>query len=152
MTDDLDLRPRLERLATQLTRDALVPPPAAAYRRGRRRRRRQLAAAGLLAIVLVALTVWPGAGLLERGRPTVLPVAPAPTPTTPAPKLRLQPLEPPHAAPGQSAVLIQDPPLRLPAKMHTWLTECREVKFGHGGREFQVPSFQIERGGQRISW
>jgi hypothetical protein len=152
MTDDLDLRPRLDRLATELTRDALVPPPATAYRRGRRRRRRQLAAAGLLAIALVALTVWPGAGLLDRDRATVLPVAAAPTPTTPAPKLRLQPLEPPHAAPGQSAVLIQDPPLGLPAKMHTWLTECREVKFGHGGREFQVPSFQIERGDQRISW
>jgi hypothetical protein len=150
MTDDLDLRPRLDRLANELTRDALVPPPATAYRRGRRRRRRQLAAAGLLAIALVALTVWPGAGLLDRGRPTVPPVAPAPTPTTPAPKL--QPLRPPHAAPGQSAVLIQDPPLGLPANMHTWLTECREVKFGHGGREFQIPSFQIERGDQRISW
>jgi hypothetical protein len=33
MTDDLDLRPRLEQLANELTRDALVPPPAAAHRR-----------------------------------------------------------------------------------------------------------------------
>jgi hypothetical protein len=150
MTDDLDLRPRLEHLADELTRDALVPPPAAAHRRGRRRRRRQLAGASLLAIALVALTVWPGAGLLERGRPTVVPVAPAPTPTTPAPKL--QPLRPPHATPGQSAVVIQDPPLGLPGKMHTWLTECKEVKFGHGGHEFQVPSFTIKRGDKRISW
>jgi hypothetical protein len=39
--------------------------------------------------------------------PTAAPVAPAPTPTTPAPKLR--PLRPPHAAPGQFAVVIQDP-------------------------------------------
>jgi hypothetical protein len=147
MTDDLDLRPRLERLANELTRDALVPPPAAAHRRGRRRRRRQAAGAGLLAIALVAFTVGPGAGLLERGRPTVRPVAPAPAP---APKLR--PLRPPHAAPGQSAVVIQDPPLGLPAKMHTWLTECKEVKFGHGGRQFQVPSFQIKRGDKQISW
>jgi hypothetical protein len=147
MTDDLDLRPRLERLANELTRDALVPPPAAAHRRGRRRQRRQAAGAGLLAIALVAFTVWPGAGLLEHGRPTVRPVAPAPAP---APKLR--PLRPPFAAPGQSAVVIQDPPLGLPAKMHTWLTECKEVKFGHGGREFQVPSFQIKRGDKRISW
>jgi hypothetical protein len=152
MTDDLDLRPRLERLANELTRDALVPPPAAAHRRGRRRRRRQLAATGLLAIALVALMIWPGADLLDRGRSNVVPVAPAPTPTTPAPKLRLQPLQPPHAASGQSAVVIQDPPLGLPGKMHTWLTECKEVKFGHGGHEFQVPSFQIERGDKRISW
>lgn len=150
MTDDLDLRPRLERLATELTRDALVPSAVAVHRRGRRRRRRQLASAGLLAIALVALAVGPGAGLLERGQPTVVPVAPAPTPTTPAPKL--PPLRPPHAAPGQSAVVIQDPPLGLPAKMHTWLTECKEVKFGHGGREFQVPSFTVKRGDQRISW
>jgi hypothetical protein len=77
-------------------------------------------------------------------------VAPAPTSTTPAPKQR--PLRPPHAAPGQSAVVIQDPPLGLPGKMHTWLTECNEVKFGHGGRQFQVPSFQINRGDKRISW
>jgi hypothetical protein len=59
MTDDLDLRPRLEQLANELTRNALVPPPAAAHRRGRRRRRRQLAGAGLLTIALVALPVWP---------------------------------------------------------------------------------------------
>jgi hypothetical protein len=148
MTDDLDLRPRLERLADELTRNALDPPPAAAaYRRGRRRRRRRLAGAGLLAIALVAVMAWPGAGLLERGRPTIRPVAPAPTPT---PKLR--PLRPPHAAPGQSAVVIQDPPLGLPGKMHTWLTECKEIKFGHGGREFEVPSFTIKRGDKRISW
>jgi len=152
MADDLDLRPRLERLANELTHDALVPPPAAAHRRGRRRRRRQLAGAGLLAIALVALTVWPGAGLLDRGRPTVLPVAPTPAPRTPAPKLRLQPLRPPHAVPGQSAVVIQDPPLGLPAEMHTWLTECKETKFGRGGREFEVPSFTIKRGDKRISW
>jgi hypothetical protein len=61
-------------------------------------------------------------------------------------------LRPPHAAPGQSAVVIQDPPLGLPGKMHTWLTECNEVKFGHGGRQFQVPSFPINRGDKRISW
>jgi hypothetical protein len=41
---------------------------------------------------------------------------------------------------------------QLPHEMHTWLTECKEVKFGHGGHEFQVPSFTIKRGDQRISW
>jgi hypothetical protein len=131
MTDDLDLRPRLERLANELTRDALAPPPA---------------------IALVALTVWQGDGLLDRGRSTIPPVAPVPAPKPPTTKLRLQPLPPPHAAPGQSAVVIQDPPLGLPAKMHTWLTECKEIKFGHGGHEFQVPSFQIKRGDKRIIW
>jgi hypothetical protein len=153
MTNDLDLGPRLERLANELARDALVPPPAAAYRRGRRRRRRQLAGAGLLAIALAALTVWPWASLLERGRPTVLPVAPAPAPGTSAPKVRVQPLQqPPHAAPGQSAVVIQDPPLGLPDKMHTWLTECKEMRFGRSGNQFEVPSFTIKRGDKRISW
>jgi hypothetical protein len=94
----------------------------------------------------------PGAGPLNRGLPTVAPVAPAPAPATSTPTLRLRPLRPPQAAPGQSAVVIQDPPLGLPGRMHTWLTECREVKFGHGGHEFEVPSFTIKRGSERIIW
>jgi hypothetical protein len=61
-------------------------------------------------------------------------------------------LRPPHAAPGQFAVVIQDPPLGLPGKLHTWLTKCKEVKFGHGGRQFEVPSFTMKRGDKRISW
>jgi len=36
--------------------------------------------------------------------------------------------------------------------MHTWLTECKEMRFGQGGHEFMVPSFTIKRGDQRISW
>jgi hypothetical protein len=153
MTDDLELGPRLERLADELTRDAVTPPVTAAQRHGRRRRRRQLAGGGMLAIALVGLVAWPGVGLLDRGLPSVAPVAPAPAPERSIPTVRPRPLRPPHAAPGQSAVVIQDPPLSLPAKMHTWLTECKEVKFGNkGGHEFEVPSFTIERGNQRISW
>jgi hypothetical protein len=149
MTDDLGLRPRLDRLANELTRDAVVPPPAAAHRRGRRRRRRQAAGAGLLAIALISLMIWPGVGLLHRDRRTVAPVAPTPAPRSPP---TVQPLQPPRAAPGQSAVVIQDPPLGLPGQMHTWLTECKEMTFGHGGHEFMVPSFTIKRGEKRISW
>lgn len=149
MTDDLDLRPLLERLASELTRDAPIPPPAAAHRRGRRRRRRQAASAALLAIALVVVMAWPGVGLLHRDRRTVAPVAPAPIPRAPA---TVQPLRPPRAAPGQSAVVIQDPPLGLPSQMHTWLAECKEVRFGPGGREFMVPSFTIKRGDKRIRW
>ena len=153
MTDDLDLGARLARLADELTRDAATPPATAALRSGRRRRRRRVAGGGMLAIALAGLLAWPGVGLLDGSLPSVPPVAPAPAPERSVPTVRPRPLRPPQAAPGQSAVVIQDPPLGLPAKMHTWLTECREVKFGNkGGHEFEVPSFTVRRGNRRIIW
>jgi cell division protein FtsX len=55
-----DLDERLERLATEATRDAVPPGVAAVARRGRRRRRRQLAGtAALVAAVVAAGLVLP---------------------------------------------------------------------------------------------
>ena len=61
-----DLDTRLERLAADATRDAVVPEPEAIARRGRRRRRRQLAgSAALVAAVVAAGLVLP-ARLADR--------------------------------------------------------------------------------------
>jgi cell division protein FtsX len=69
-----DLDTRLERLAADATRDAVVPEPEAIARRGRRRRRRQLAGSAALLVVAVA-----AAGMVlptrRADRPATLPVA-----------------------------------------------------------------------------
>jgi cell division protein FtsX len=69
-----DLDTRLERLAADATRDAVVPEPAAIARRGRRRRRRQLAGSAALLVVAVV-----AAGMLlparRADRPRAHPVA-----------------------------------------------------------------------------
>ena len=50
-----DLDTRLERLAADATRDAVVPEPEAIARRGRRRRRRQLAGSATLLVVAIVV-------------------------------------------------------------------------------------------------
>ena len=72
-----DLDTRLERLAAELTRDALVPPPAAAHRRGRRRRR-QLAGSALLVVAVVAAGVVLPSRLAGRSGPDPVPATAPP--------------------------------------------------------------------------
>jgi hypothetical protein len=106
MTDDL--QQRLDRLATELTAASTVPPPAAVRRLGRRRRYRQVVLLAVVAVALAGLAAGPGDGLLGRGD------APAgvagPAATAPA-------LQPPRAARGQVAVVIQDPPPGFPERI-----------------------------------
>jgi hypothetical protein len=66
MTDDLDLGPRLEQLANELTRDALVPPPAAAHRRaGGARPNAHDASTQAAAVAATARRPW----AVRRGHP-----------------------------------------------------------------------------------
>jgi cell division protein FtsX len=71
-----DLDTRLERLATEATRDAVAPEVAAIARRGRRRRRRQLAGTALVVVAVAA------AGLVLPARLTGRPAADRPLPAT----------------------------------------------------------------------
>jgi hypothetical protein len=115
-----DLRQRLDRLATELTRDARIPPPEAARRRGRRHRRRQAALGALLVAAVAGVAAGPGAGLLDRPPATVVPSGP---PTTVAAVA----LAAPTVGSGEFAAVIQDPPAGFPARLRGRITGCGPI-------------------------